>query len=577
MKQFKISTISGHKIFTIVLCLLAVFIVSQVFQSPAWASSGRHERQLLKAAQPGSHAKHVNRITPQIPKANRFQKNKVFLENSDILSADENVSRDYQVLRGNVKFRRGNMFMYCDSAYFYDKTSSLDAFGHVHMTQGDTLNVYADIMHYFGEDEVAQLRYNVRMENRNMTLLTDSLDYEVRSNVGYYFNHGTIVDSKNNTELSSQFGRYELDTKKAEFSTDVKLINDKYEMNTNLLDYNTATHVATIVDETVIVSDSSTIHTNSGWYNTVSDDASLFNRSQIDAKDGKTLVGDTVHYNRVNGNGEAYGNVILNDPKHKVILDGDYGKHNEQTHESFVTKHARAREFSQKDTLFLHGDTLRTFIDKDSNRILTASPQVRFFRSDVQGVCDSLSFTQRDSILNMYKHAVVWSDTRQISGEEINVHIKDSTADWATLPNYGFMAEHLGDEYFNQLSGKKMKAYFVNKELRQLDVNGNVLVLMYPMEKDSTYNKVVSSESSFLKVLLKPKQEVEKISMWPDVSGKVTPLFVAKRSDLYLAGFNWYEGIRPKTPNDIFDISAEMKKMLSTPETKHHRRTVSSK
>ena len=514
--------------------------------------------------------------SPQIPSANRYQKNKVFLENADILSADENVSADYQVLKGNVRFRQGDMYMFCDSAYFYDKTSSLDAFGNVRMTQADTLFVYADILHYYGEDQVAQLRRNVRLENRNTTLFTDSLDYEVSTNVGYYFNHGTIVDNKNNTELSSQYGRYELDTKQAEFTTDVHLINDQYEMNTNMLRYNTATHIATIVDETYIVSDSNTIVTDNGWYNTSADDATLYNRSQVNAKDGKTLVGDTVYYNRMRNFGEARGNVVLTDPKNKVILDGDYGYHDDNAHYSYVTRHARAREYSQKDTVYLHADTLCTLINNDSVRILRAFNNVRFYRSDIQGICDSLQMSEADTIINLYRHAVVWSDARQISGEEINIHLNDSAADWATLPNFGFMAEHLGETYYNQLSGKKMKAYFDQKELRQLDVDGNVLVIMFPQEKDSTYNKMVNAESSYLRLKLKPKQEVDKITMWPEVSGKVTPLYLAKKTDLFLPQFKWYENLRPHTPEEIFDVSEEMRNLMSETEGSSRRRSKSA-
>ena len=534
--------------------LLLAFLLVAVGSSAVWAA-GPKNPQAARAAKPGAKPKHVSRITPQIPKADRYQRNKVFLENADELIADESRSTEYQVLRGNVRFRRGDMYMFCDSAYYYDKTSSLDAFGHVHMTQADTLQVFADVMHYYGEDQVAQLRHNVRLENRSTTLLTDSLDYEITSNVGYYFNHGTIVDNKNNTELTSEFGRYELDTKQAEFTTNVHLISDQYEMNTNLLRYNTQTHIANIIDETVIVNDSNTIYTSNGWYNTSRDDATLYDRAQINARDGKTLVGDTVYYDRTRNYGEAYGNVILTDEVNSVILDGDYGYHDEASHYSYVTRRARAREFSQGDTLYMHADTLCTIMNDDSVRVLKAFRGVRFYRSDVQGVCDSLQLSEADSILNLYRNAVVWNGERQISGEEINIHMRDSTADWATLPNFGLMIEHVGEEYYDQLSGKKMKAYFENKEVRQLDVDGNVMAIMYPQENDSTYNKQVYAESSYMKLNLKAKQEIERLAMWPEVTGKVTPLYLLRKSNYNLPQFKWYEDRRPRKPEDIFEDS----------------------
>ncbi len=562
---------TGHKIAFTFLCFCCVLMATVVMRPVAWAGNP----QKPKAATPGATAKTVKRITPQIPKANRYQKDKVFLENADILTADERISTDYSILRGNVRFRRGDMYMFCDSAYFYESTSSLDAFGNVKMTQGDTLFVYADVLHYYGEQQMAELRGRVRLENRSTTLITDSLDYEIESNVGYYFDGGTIVDNKNNTELTSRNGRYELDTKQAEFTEDVRLVNDRYTMTTNMLQYNTGNHIALIMDETNIESAGNTVVSTNGWYNTSADDATLYNRSLITAKDGKTLVGDTVYYNRKYNYGEAMGNVVITDLKNKVILEGDYGHHDDNTSYSYVTRRARAREFSQKDTIYLHADTLCTLVDvkgEDSIRILRAFRQVRFFRNDVQGICDSLQMSMADTIVNMYRHAVVWNEEKQINGNEINVHLNDSTVDWATLPDFGFMTEHIGENYYDQLSAKKFKALFEKKELRELYADGNVQVIMYPQEQDSTYNKQVNAEASYMRLNLKEKQEVEKIAMWPEVSGKVSPLFLVKKSDLFLQGFNWYDALRPKTPDDIFDVSDEMKNLMSAPE-KTSRRT----
>lgn len=567
-------------------------------------SSALAQDQQAVAARNGATTPHIRRITPVIPNANRFDPGKVFLENADALVADEHRSTEYRVLRGNVRFRRGDMTLTCDSAYFYEASSSLDAFGHVVMNQADTMTVYCDVMHYFGDVEVAKLRRHVRVVNRSMTVLTDSLDYDMFNNVARYFSGGTVID-KSGTRITSSVARYEHDTKKVQFTSKVHMINDKMELFTDILDYDMHTHIATIEDETKIVSlaDGHTIYTSSGWYNLSNEEGTLYNRSTIKGKDGQTLVGDVVYYDRKNdkgqaqgnvvltdektqrtlkgdivdydrrnGVGKAWGNVVITDMKNKVILEGEEGYHNEKTKVSYVTENALAREFSQKDTTYIHADTLRTITVDNDVRILIANKYVRFYRKDIQGVCDSASVSERDSILNMYRHAVVWSDARQISGEEINVHVKDSVVDWATLPKPGMLIEHLGETYYNQLSGRNMKALFENQELRQLDVNGDVEVLFYPMENDSTYNKLVNANSAYLTINMKPKQEVEKIKMWPDVSGKVIPLFLAKKSDLLLEKFRWYDSIRPKYPLDVLEVSDEMRQIFGEAVTT--RRTI---
>ena len=468
-------------------------------------------------------------VAPQVPSADRQQKNKVFLEHADYLVADEKISTEYQILRGNVVFRKEGVFMYCDSAYFYDASNSLDAFGNVKMNQGDTLFVYSDVMYYSGIDEIAQLRHNVRLENRDMTLYTDSLDYDMIENLGYYFDGGRIVDSEN--ELVSVYGQYDPDTKDAEFLFDVELINEKYVMRTDTLHYNTSTHIANIVGPTTIVSDSNVIYSQRGWYDTEADKATLYDRSLLVGNNGIKLTGDTLYYDRNAGYGEAFGNMLLTDSIHNSLLDGNYGFHNERENKSFATLKARAREINGTDTLYLHGDTIRTHVLEDSSRVMIAEPNVRFFRFNIQGLCDSMTYVQRDSMLYMDRHAILWSGERQITGNSIDIHMNDSTVDYALLPDYGFMAEFIGEVYFNQLSGKEMKAYFINQELRQLDVSGNVQLIMFPMEEDSTYNKLVDAESSYMILLLKPKQEIDKITMWPEVTGNVTPLYLANSSN----------------------------------------------
>ena len=545
----KIPNAKGHKVLNLTLCLLAVSLLNVIFGNNTWAQ--RNEISDNK------------KVVPQVPSANRQQKNKVFLEHADYLVADEKISTEYQILRGNVIFRKEGVFMYCDSAYFYDSSNSLDAFGNVKMIQGDTLFVYSDVMYYSGTDEIAQLRYNVKLENKDMTLYTDSLDYDMVANLGYYFEGGRIVDSEN--ELVSIYGQYDPNTKDSEFLFDVELRNEKYVMRTDTLHYNTATHIANIVGPTTIVSDSNIIYSQRGWYNTETDKATLYDRSLLVGNNGIKLTGDTLYYDRVAGYGEAFSNMILTDSVHNSILDGDYGFHNERENRSFATIRARAREISEGDTLYLHGDTIRTYMLEDSSRVMIAEPNVRFFRFNMQGICDSMTYVQRDSMLYMDRHSIIWSGNRQITGNPIDIHMNDSTVDYALLPDYGFMAELIEDVYFNQLSGKEMKAYFVNQELRQLDVSGNVQLIMYPMEEDSTYNKLVDAESSYMIVLLKPQQEIDKITMWPEVTGNVTPLYLAKKSQYYLAGFAWYDVLRPKSPDDIFIIPKEMEELFNSP------------
>lgn len=558
--QTKKNISKRHGTTTVVLCLLTLLtILIIVEQATAQTSKSSNSVQPQRIA-----------AKPTIPTADRHEPGRVFLEYADQLKLDEKISSDYQILSGNVQFRKDDMFMYCDSAYFYEKTNSLDAFGNVKMEQGDTLFVYADELYYNGIEEMARLRHNVRMENRDVTLFTDSLNYDMRDEIGYYFEGGKIVDKVN--ELSSVYGQYIPNTKDAEFLFDVELYNENYVMHTDTLHYNTATHIANIVGPTVIESDSTTIHSSKGWYNTDNDQATLYDRSLIVTKQGNTLTGDTLYYDRQAGFGEAFGNMILTDSVRQSTIEGGYGYYNEREERSFATIRARILEYSQRDTLYLHGDTIRTYIDySDSTHVMTAYPRVRFWRVDLQGLCDSMSFTERDTVLHMLRHPIVWNERRQVYGNIIQVHINDSTVDWAKLPDFGFVAEHVDEEFYNQLTGKELLAQFENGSMRTLDVNGNVEAIMLPMENDSTYNKIVNSQSSFMKAVFN-KNRIERLNMWPEVTGKVTPLYLARKSIFYLPKFQWYDALRPKDKDDIFNVPPEMDALLSEPDTSTRRR-----
>lgn len=543
-----------------------------------WAMACVASLAMTMAFSPSSGAQaQQGRIRPTVPTANRYQPGKVFLEHADRLSLDSR-NPDYQVLNGNVLFRRGDMFMSCDSAYFYDKIGSLQAFGSVKMEQGDTLFVFADELNYDGPTELAILYANpgkkVRLINRDVKLETDIFQYDMGIDLGYYEVGGVLTDKQN--RLESLQGEYSPTTKDAVFSTGVVLTspseNDTLMMYTDTLLYSTATHIAEIICPTEIVGKDGVIYSSSGIYNTDTGISDLYDRSTVKTSNGNTLTGDTLFYDRNKGYGEAFGDMVLVDSAHQSTLKGDYGFYNELTDSAFVTGRALAMEYSRVDTLFMHGDTIQAYtLHEDSTHVTNVYHKVRFWRVDVQGICDSLSFHERDSVLYMYRHPIVWSGKRQIFGNEINLHLNDSTVDWALLPDFGFMAEHVEEELYNQLSGKVMKAFFEESDLKHLDVDGNVIAIMVPQENDSTYNKIVNMESSFLKADFN-KRAIERAVIWPEVTGNVTPLFLAKKSIFYQPKFKWYESVRPKDKDDIFVVPPEMEALLQEPDPSERRR-----
>ncbi len=619
----------------------------------------------------GSMRRDNTPIRPTIPTANRNQTGRVFLERADVLK--KAAKDDYQIVVGNVEFRRAGMFMYCDSAHFYDNPGAIEAYGNVRMRQGDTLFVYADQLFYTDTTQLAILYADfgkkVKLINRDVTLTTDVFNYDLGIDLGYYEVGGVLTDPKN--KLISVYGEYSPTTKDALFRDKVELHslrdNDTLDIFSEQMLYNTNTHIANLDTISTIISKDGTIHTTDGVYNTDTQQANLYRRSLVVAKNGNTLTGDTLYYDQKAGYGEAIGNIEMVDTTKKVSLYGDLGFYFEIADSARVYGHALAKEYSQKDTLYLHGDTIMTFrriilpestapkkatapttlaaamptpvvvdsiigesitgdsvindsivdsaliaeaitdevIDNetvkndivenniiendivenniiendiveiepinneqiavaDTIHYLVAAPNVKFYRIDIQGLCDSMTFVSQDTLLHLDRHPIVWNDTKQIFGNKIILHLNDSTVDWARLPEFGFVAEHIDEEFYNQLTGKEMFATFDNGELRHLDVNGNVQAIMLPQENDSTYNKIANLESSYMAADFR-NQTLQRMKLWPETSGTMTPLYLAKKQLFYLPQFRWFEPLRPLKPEDVLIITQEMRDLFAEP------------
>lgn len=707
------------------MTFLAIIILSGMYSIVSAQQKGKEQKKEPKESFTRPEPKKP--IQPAIPKENRYQDDKVFLENADSLYRPGHEFEERQIVKGDVQFRQGGMYMFCDSAYYWPTKNSMDAFGHVLMKQGDTLFVYADKLFYDGMTRHAVLingpsQREVVMKNRSVTLTTDSLDYDLIQDLGWYSVGGKLVDGVNT--LTSQYGQYSPSTKIADFRGDVVLINNKdgYRLTTEELRYNTATAIADINTETLIEGTTDTIITSQGWYNTKTDNATLTARSTILHRDSAgnviTLEGDSLIYDKLNHTSQAFmfshpnrrpRPMVLTDTARKMQLVGGYGRYNDLLQEALATDYPLLIEYSRPDTLFLRADTIFTFqrtekvwpdslahnwsketrerlyaygsleemvdimvgslmllpsyvvrpgeaarlmgfddiavfppkgggspasssetsdateMDSDAEMVDDTPPlpepeemepviegvieetreweeennefidstvvdgeleeerlraihdslerirpkidklgrdsaymvdqnyhaakaigKARFFKSDLQGIADTILYHQYDSMLYLQRKPVVWSEERQIFGDTIKVHLIDSVADWAHLPVGGMVIEHIDEDFYNQLSGSEIRALLRDSQLDHLIVNGNVETIFLPMENDSTYNNLVHAESSFLTVDMDGKA-MQRLKMWPEVEGTVSPLFMVKKHDeKYLRGFKWLELLRPR-------------------------------
>lgn len=478
------------------------------------------------------------------------KKTSVQLETADRVSFDATIDAEARFLGGNVRFRHNNVIMYCDSGVQRSKANTFDAFGHIHIIQGDTLHIYGDKLYYNGATRMARLRDNVKMINKETTLTTDFFDYNLPLEFGYYFNNGTIIDLHN--KLQSNKGYYYSKTNNAFFKDSVVVTTDKnYTVYSDTLSYNTVTEIVNILGPTRILSDSSLLYSEDGEYKTKEGYAQLNKNSYMESGT-KKMWGDTLIYEQNIGVLRARNYVKLQDESQKVIITGKRGIYNELTQFSLITDSALLLQYAGIDTLFLHADTLEYKPDTSNleSKVLNAFNNVRFFRIDVQGKCDSLIYALTDSVILMYNAPILWSLFNQLSGEQIKINYKNGQLNNIELNTNGMIISKKDTTYYDQIKGKIVTGYLKNNKLDRIEVDGNAETIYFPDDK----RKIIGCNhavSSYLTIFLTSKG-VEKVLMTPQTNGTFTPLKMVTNENSKLPDFNWEPKARPISPKDIY-------------------------
>lgn len=481
---------------------------------------------------------------------------RVYLQNAKELTYDiYGKHPDAQFLRGNVSFLHKGAHLTCDSALYYQQTNSFEAFGHVKMRQGDTLTLTSDYAYYDGNDEMCEVRRNVVLTHRKMKLYCDSLNYDRLYSVGYFFEGGKLVDGE--TTLTSDWGQYNTADRMAVFYYSVHLKNKTSVTESDTLYYDTQTSRAHVVGPSKITTKDDVIHTEDGYFNTRTDMTELYGRSTINRKDGRVITGDSLNHNSKTGISEGFGHVEYTDTANKSAFRGNYIMYNEKTGFGYATKDAIAIDYSQGDTLYAHADTMRIFtynIDTDSvYRIVIGCPHVRAYRVDMQAVCDSMVIDSRDSVMYLYKDPILWSDGRQVFGEEIRAYMADSTIRFSHVIGQAFSIEQMDSLRFNQVSSKEMKSWFENGQLRLNQAEGNVITAYYVLDSaDSTIIGMNYLETDTMRMYMDDNRRMDRI--WAcKHNGTMYPITQIPPDRTRLPNFAWFDYIRPVSKDDILE------------------------
>ncbi len=481
---------------------------------------------------------------------------KIELIRADYQDFSAAIHPDAQRLLGNVVMRHEGVLMYCDSAYLYDSNNGMDAFSNVHIKQGDTLDLYGDMLEYRAETKTAEIFNNIRMTDREMVLTTDYLIHNLKTGVSTYRDGGRIVSTENDNVLTSLRGDYYSDSELFFFQDSVVLENEKYTIRTDSLRFDMNTEIAYFIGPTEIESEDSFIYCENGWSDTRKN-ISQFNKNAYIISDTQRMQGDSLYYDQNLGYGEGFQNVQITDTVNDYVINGHYALHYDSTGESLVTDRAVLTLVEGTDSLFLHGDTLFSIKDSADNHVVHAYHYVKFFRNDLQGKCDSLTYFRADSLITMYTDPIIWSDENQISGELITLFLKTGGLDKMYVEKDAFIAS-LADTtqmQYNQIKGNNLTGYFIDGSLKKVDVEGNGETIYYAKEevkegpdKDIGMNRLICSDIT----IHLDSNEVKKIVFIDQPSGTLYPIQQVPAGDEKLKGFRWDPQFRPLRKEDIF-------------------------
>lgn len=480
--------------------------------------------------------------------ANSQGEKQIEILSTETLSFDKRSGSEARKLIGNVAFKHGNAVMYCDSAYFFSERNIIDAYGNVNLHQGDTLHLYGDYLNYDGNAKLAKIRKKVRLLNKETTLTTEYLDYDIAKSVGYYTNNGNIINGEN--KLSSESGFYYAQEKVFYFRNKVVIINPKYTINSDTLKYNTVSRVAYFFGPTGITSDNNYIYCENGWYNTKTN-ISQFNKNAYLKSEKRLLKGDSLYYERDNGIGKAFNNIKLIDSTRNIHLLGNKAFYRENPEYAMITDSTVLLQFNEKDTLFLHADTILSKADSsNTQKFIKAFYHVKFFRPDLQGKCDSLTYTTFDSTMRMFSKPILWHGVSQISADHIEMHLANQNINNVVFTGNAFIASKEDNSKFNQVKGKKMTAYFADGKFNKMHVSGNGQSVYYAKDKDVVIgaNKAICSNIN----LYMKEGKINRIVFLEQPDATFYPLHKIKQEDVSLKGFSWQDHLRPMEMKDIF-------------------------
>ncbi len=451
-----------------------------------------------------------------------------------------------------LQFEHQGADLFCDAAIFYQQENKLRAVGNIRLVQGDSIQMTSNRIDYDGNTKLAKARDKVVLRNASMTLRTDTLYLDREAQEAYYNTSGTIVDSAN--VLNSKIGKYFMNTKKYQFLDSVNIKNPEYTVDSKRLDYYTTSKNAYMYGPSTIVGKTYTFYFERGFYDTKIERGYGIKNTRIDYNN-RIIEGDSVYFDKASAFASATNNIKVTDTINKGVVRAHYAEVFRQKDSVFATKRAVAINLVEKDSMYIHGDTLM-ITGKPEERVLRAFRNSKFYKTDLSGKCDSIHFTQNTGITQLIKEPILWNKQNQMTGDSIHLvsNMETEKLDSLKVINNAFVIAYdsIGKEGYNQAKGKDLFGKFEDNQLKTIDLVKNTEVIYYMYNDDDEFIGINKTICSAIRMTM-GADDIEEIIFYTNPDGTIFPDSELPKNSRKLRGFIWRGDERINSKEEIFD------------------------
>ena len=463
------------------------------------------------------------------------QKNqkKIEIINADFTYVNNKSHPDYWRLIGNVNIRHNQTDMFCDSAHYFSEKEKIIAYENVKVKKGDSINISGDILNYDGENKVAIISRNVILINKENILKSQRLIYNIQKKK-ISFNSLSEI-SKGNQKISAKKGIYNTNTRAYQFNDSVNYYNNNYQIITDHLISDEKNKITLLKGPSEILFDNKVVFCEEAYLFEKENKAEFFKKASLKT-DKYILFADSIFFNKNNNNLKAKNNVVLEDSINNFFIESNNALYLENQRKMIFNKSPLLNLVSDEDTIFIKADEFHNQ-EIISKEILYAFNNVKILNNEINGKCDSLTFSTSDSLIHLYKNPVLWLDEYQISSDSMSINYYDKTINKLFLISNPIIISEQDSTLFNQIKGKYMEGDFFNNKLKNIDVLGNGQSIYFIKEnKEIIGMNYLESSNIYLSF---KKNKLNNINYKTSPYSITTPLEDISEEKKYLKGFNW--------------------------------------